>query len=111
MATPIKLITNSRCTVCNHPQRHAIEMAYVAGASLEAIATKFATESYPLHRASVHRNCRDHLDETLRASILADVPLAELAARAAKEGLSLIEYFSLVRSTVVQQMLVAGWCQ
>ena len=107
MATPIKLTTNSRCTVCNHLQRHAIEMAHCAGASLDAIAKKFSTDANPIHRASVHRHCRDHLDESLRASLLADIPLTELAARAAKEGMSLIESFSLVRSTVIQQMLVA----
>jgi len=48
------------------------------------------------------------LDETLRASLLVDIPLSELAARAATEGLSLINYFSLVRSTVVSQMLLAA---
>src|SRR5271170_1426727 len=83
-------------------------MAHVAGASLDAIAKKFTTDDNYVHRASIHRHCRDHLDETLRASLLADVPLTELAARAAKEGMSLIEYFSLVRSTVIQQMLVAA---
>lgn len=88
--------------------RHAIEMAHVAGASLESIATKFGTVEHPLHRASVHRHCRDHLDETIRASYLADIPLAELAARAAKEGLGLLDYFGLIRATIVQQMLVAA---
>jgi hypothetical protein len=83
-------------------------MAHVAGCSLDAISEKFGTPEHPLHRASVHRHCRDHLDETLRASLIADVPLAELATRAAKEGLSLIDYFSLVRSTIIQQMLLAA---
>jgi hypothetical protein len=56
----------------------------------------------------VHRHCRGHCDETLKASLLADVPLAELSARAAKEALSLLDYFALMRSTVIQQMLLAS---
>jgi hypothetical protein len=101
MATKRKQVSNPRCTICRHADRHAIEMAHVAGCSLEAIAVKYSTSERPLHRASVHRHCRDHLDETARASYLADVPLAELAARAAKEGLGLLDYFGLIRSTLI----------
>lgn len=39
---------------------------------------------------------------------LADTPLRELAARAAEEGVGLIDYFNLVRSTVIQQLLLAA---
>ena len=108
MPTQRNPVSNPKCTVCRHPDRHAIEMAHVAGASLDAITAKFGTDAHPLGRASVHRHCRDHLDETARASYLADIPLAELAARAAKEGVGLLDYFGLIRSTVIQQMLVAS---
>lgn len=108
MATKRKTKICPRCTVCRHPSLHAIELAHVAGCSLEAIATKFGTPEHPISRASVHRHCRDHLDETSRASYLADIPLADLAKRAAEEGLSLLDYFALVRSTVVSQMLLAA---
>src|SRR5271154_1358413 len=101
-------ITNPRCSICKHPSRHEIEMAHVAGCSLEAIAQKFGTDAHPLHRASVHRHVKRHIDDTLRASLLADVPLAELSARAAKEGVSLLDYFALIRSTVISQMLIAS---
>jgi hypothetical protein len=86
--------------------RHAIEMAHVAGCWLEAIAVKFGTPEHPLHRARVHCHCRDHLDEAARSSYLADISLAELAARAAKKGVGLLDYFGLIRSTVIQQMTV-----
>src|SRR5271170_7944799 len=99
MATKRKPVSNPKCTVCRHPMRHAIEMAHVAVCSLEAIAVKFGTPEHPLHRASVHRHCRDHLDEAARSSYLADIPLAELAARAAKEGVGLLDYFGLIPST------------
>ena len=108
MPTQRKPVSNPKCTVCRHPDRHAIEMAHVAGASLDAITAKFSTDAHPLGRASVHRHCRDHLDETARASYLADVPLAELAERAAKESLSLLSYLGLIRSTLITQMLVAA---
>ena len=84
MATQRKQTTNTRCSVCRHPDRHAIEMAHVAGCSLEAIAVKYSKPEHALHRASVHRHCRDHLDEAARASYLADVPIQELTAHAAK---------------------------
>jgi hypothetical protein len=101
MANKPKL--KSRCTICAHPERHRIEMARVAGASFEAIGAKFG-----IHKDAVWRHCRDHLDESARASYLADIPLAELAERANAESMSLLDYFSLVRSTLLQQMLVAS---
>src|SRR5271156_5632563 len=99
MPTKRTQVTKPRCSICCHPDRHAIEMAHVAGCSLEAIARRFGTDAHPLHRASVHRHVKHHIDDTLRASLLADVPLAELSARAAKEGGSLLDYFALIRST------------
>src|SRR5580658_1403267 len=108
MATQRKQTTNTRCSVCRHPDRHAIEMAHVAGCSLEAIAVKYSKPEHALHRASVHRHCRDHLDEAARASYLADVPIQELTARAAKEGVTLLDYLGLIRSTLISQMLVAS---
>jgi hypothetical protein len=77
-------------------------------ASLDSIAERFGTPAHPLHRASLHRHFRDHLDEAARANYLADIPLQELAERAAKEGVSPLDYFSLVRNTVISQMLIAS---
>jgi hypothetical protein len=102
------LVVPHRCRVCAHPDRHAIEMAHVAGCSLDAIVAKFSTPARALSRSCLHRHVTKHLDETLRASLIADVPLAELVARAAKEGLGLLDYFHLIRSTLIQQMLVAS---
>jgi hypothetical protein len=92
-----------RCTVCFHPDRHRIEMARVAGASFDALSAKFG-----INRHAIWRHCRDHLDESSRASYLADVPLVELAERANAESVSLLDYFGLVRSTLMTQMLVAA---
>jgi len=100
--------TSSHCTICRHPRRHEIEMARVAGASLSAIAERFDSPEHSAKRDAVHRHCRDHLDETARASYLVDIPLAELAERANAESVSLLDYLGLVRSTLIQQMLVAS---
>src|SRR5271154_6122954 len=108
MATPRKQVVKPRCHVCAHSRRHEIEMAHVAGCSLDAISKKFSTDDIPLHRAAIHRHVKNHMDSIDRASYLADIPLIELASRAAKEGMSLLDYFGLVRSTVIQQMLVAA---
>jgi hypothetical protein len=103
MANAPKSKNRPRCTVCAHPDRHRIEMARVAGASVEAIGAKFA-----VHKDAVWRHCKDHMDESARASYLADIPITELAERATAERMSLIDYFALLRSTVIQQMLVAA---
>jgi hypothetical protein len=96
-------ISKPRCTICAHPERHRIEMARVAGGSVSAIGERFG-----VHRDAVWRHCRDHLDESARASYLADIPLTELAERANAESMSLLDYLALVRSTLMQQMLVAA---
>jgi hypothetical protein len=99
---------NARCTVCRHPDRQRIEMSHVAGVSLSAIAAKFDSPQHGGKRDAIARHCRDHLDEAARAGYLSDIPIKELAARAADAGVSLLSYFGLVWSTVLQQMLVAS---
>ena len=91
------------CRVCSSPHRHEIEAARVAGVSLDAIEAKWGVE-----RSAVWRHCRNHMTASDRAAYLADIPLAEVAERAAKEGGSLLQYLSLIRSTVISQMLVAA---
>ena len=91
------------CLVCSSPHRHEIEAARVAGCSLDAIAAKYA-----ISRDAVWRHCSRHVTESAKAAYLADVPLAEVAERAAKEGGSILSYLALVRATVTGQMLLAA---
>ena len=91
------------CHVCSSPHRHEIEAARVAGCSLDAIAAKYA-----ISRDAVWRHCSRHVTESAKAAYLADVPLAEVAERAAKEGGSILSYLALVRATVTGQMLLAA---
>jgi hypothetical protein len=91
------------CTLCKHPSRVLIEQTRVAGASLDSIARKFGVS-----RDIIHRHCKNHVSEDLKASYLAGVPLKELAAKAASEGLSVLEYFALIRATLLTEFQLAS---
>lgn len=78
-------------------------MARLAGASLDTVAAKFECS-----RDSVWRHMDKHVDDDRRAMLVADVPLKELADRAAEEGVSLLDYFAVIRSTLMTQMLAAA---
>jgi hypothetical protein len=91
------------CTICRHEHRALIEATRIAGASLDNISAKYSVSRY-----AIHRHMRAHVDDDLRAEYLAAVPLKELAERAAAEGLSVLQYLSLTRSILVQQLQLAS---
>jgi hypothetical protein len=101
--TKRKAITAKRCTICGHPDRVLIEATRVAGASLDSIASK-----HNVTRDAVFRHCKNHLTDEARADYLAQVPLKELAAKAADEGVSVLEHFRIVRATLMQQFQLAA---
>jgi hypothetical protein len=92
-----------QCNVCRHPERARIEMLRLAGAGLGAIAAQF-----DISRDSVFRHMRDHVSEDDRAAMLADVPLQELLARAADEGVSLLDFCKIIRATLMRQFQLAA---
>jgi len=94
---------STACTICKHPNRALIEQARVVGCSLDAISAK-----YGVSRDALHRHCKNHLSDDLRSEYLAQVPLRELAEKAAAEGLTVLEYLSLVRGILVQQLQLAS---
>ena len=49
------------CTICNHPDRKAIESALVEGVGVRAIASRFV----PLTRSSIQRHKEEHLPAKL----------------------------------------------
>jgi hypothetical protein len=51
---------------------------------------------------------KSHVPDDLRAELLASVPLEQLAAEAAREGLTVLQYLSLTRTTLVRQMQLAS---
>lgn len=93
----------SKCLVCNHKDRTLIEQSRLSGLSLDALAGKYAVS-----RDSIHRHCRDHIDDELRASLIAAIPLKELAERATAEGLSLLDYLALIRGTLTTEFQLAA---
>ena len=92
-----------RCKLCAHPERARIEMMRVGGVGLDAIAAQFNVS-----RDSVWRHMKDHVSDDERAEYLADIPLAEMLARAADEGVSLLDFFKIVRATLMKQFQLAA---
>jgi hypothetical protein len=101
--TARKLIKKARCVVCAHPDRSLIEMARVAGCSLDTIAAK-----HNISRDAVFRHWKNHVDDAAKADYLAAVPMKDLAARAAEEGVSVLQYFSIIRATLMTQFQLAA---
>jgi hypothetical protein len=91
------------CSICRHEHRALIESTRLAGASLDSIAAK-----YSVSRDAVFRHMKSHVPDDLKAELLAAVPLEQLAAEAAREGLSVLQYLSLTRATLVRQMQLAS---
>jgi hypothetical protein len=93
----IRINRPRRCGVCRHPERARIEMLRAGGASYESIGKKFG-----MLKDVVWRHWRDHVSDETKAQYYAGpVQLHELAQRAAAEGLSLLDYLSIVRSTLL----------
>jgi len=91
------------CSICRHEHRALIESTRLAGASLDTIAAK-----YSVSRFAVFRHMKSHVPDDLKAELLAAVPLEQLAAEAAREGLTVLQYLSLTRATLVRQMQLAS---
>jgi hypothetical protein len=101
--TARKLAIAKRCIVCSHPDRVLIEAARVAGCSLDTIAAKNG-----ISRDAIFRHMKNHVDDATRADYLAAVPMKDLASRAAEEGVSVLEYFSIIRGILMQQFQLAN---
>jgi hypothetical protein len=80
-----------------------IESTRIAGASLDNISAK-----YGVSRDAIFRHMRAHVPEDLRAEYLSAVPLKELAEKAAAEGCSVLQYLSIVRSVLMNQLQLAA---
>ena len=86
------------CTVCTHPDRALIEAANIAGCSVSVLADKYSVST-----DSIYRHMRNHVTEEQRAAYVADVPIRELAAKAAEHGGALLDYYQIVRATLFRQ--------
>ncbi len=95
---------NGKCSICAHPQRYQIELAIVSGVSRRAIGKKYAISS-----DAVWRHAHNHVPPERRSELVAG-PLkpAELAQRAADEGMTLLEYVAMVRNSLMARFLAAS---
>jgi hypothetical protein len=93
------------CSICRHPDRARIEAGRVAGVSLDNVSAKFGVS-----RDAVHRHMARHVDEETRLQYISDTPIRELAQRASEEGVSLIDYFGIIRGVLMQQFQLAAAC-
>ena len=95
---------SGRCQACKHPERYRAEVMLAGGASCRAVADKFS-----IPHDALWRHWRNHVDDKRKGEIIAGpLKLSELAARAAEEGLSLLDYLGLIRSTLLTQFTAAA---
>jgi hypothetical protein len=92
-----------RCQCCAHPDRARIELLHISGVGLDTLAGQFG-----INRSAIWRHMARHVSEGDKAAYLADVPLAELVSRAADEGVSLLDYYRIVRGTLMKQFQLAA---
>ena len=98
------MLKNLPDSICNHDQRYEIELALVSGVATRAVAKKYAVS-----RDSAFRHLKNHVPPERRAQLVAGpMRLQELAMKATAEGLSLLDYLILVRSTLVARFLAAS---
>jgi hypothetical protein len=96
-----------RCTICRLPrhERARIEIARLGGVGLDQLAAGSG-----ISRDAIWRHMRDHVTDADKVAYLVDVPLQEMVARAADEGVSLIDHFRVVRFTLMKQFQLAAVC-
>lgn len=93
-----------QCSICLHQERPRIDLALVSGAAARAVGRKFNVSPHALGR-----HLRAHVSPERRAQLVAGpLKLAQLAERAAEEGMSLLDYLGLVRSSLMHQFLACA---
>jgi len=87
------------CTVCQHPEREAIDRALIAGEPVRTVASRYVTvEGRPLGRMAMQRHRDEHLPQTL------------VKAEAVKEAThadDLVEQLKQLKNKAVSLLLAA----
>jgi hypothetical protein len=95
---------SGRCAVCKHPERYRVELALVGGASHRVIG-----QNYGLNKHALWRHLRKHVSKERRAQLVAGpLKLSELSQKAAEEGLALLDYLQIIRSTLLSQFMTTS---
>ncbi|MGO9992857.1 MAG: hypothetical protein ACLPTF_10160 [Steroidobacteraceae bacterium] len=96
--------STGRCSICLHGDRYRIELALVSGVSKRAAGKRFGVSP-----DAAWRHLHNHVPAERRAQLIAGpLKLQELAQKATEEGLTLLDYLTLVRSGLVAQFLAAN---
>ncbi|MGD0183767.1 MAG: hypothetical protein ABSC25_00790 [Roseiarcus sp.] len=107
MVTKPRKLKPTTCAVCRHPERERIEALRASGASLDSLARKFK-----LHRDAIWRHWKDHVSADLKMQYLAGpATIAELKERAAKEGGSILDHLSILRSILMGAITASAEAQ
>jgi hypothetical protein len=89
-----------RCSVCKHPDKWRIELLRAGGASLDSLAEKFS-----VGRDAIHRHWQAHVTADAKGSYLAGPSqMADLHAKAAAEGESVVDYFRIIRTALMASL-------
>jgi hypothetical protein len=88
------------CSVCSHPERWRIDLLRAGGTSAESLG-----EKYGLSKDAILRHWNNHVTPEAKASYLAGpAQMAELHAKAAAEGDSVLDYLKIVRTMLMSSM-------
>jgi hypothetical protein len=90
------------CAVCKNPLRQQIEIMRLGGASLDALAAQ-----HGFSRDSLFRHMKNHLTARRKAELTGAGDVDKMVSVAAKESRSVLEYFSLIRSGLMELFLTA----
>jgi hypothetical protein len=94
----------STCTVCRHQERWRIELLKAGGAGIDALAAKFGVS-----RDAIFRHWHTHVTDSMKAGYLSGPSeMANLAAKAATEGDSVIDYLRICRTALTSQLAAAS---
>lgn len=93
-----------QCTVCKHERLYEIELALCSGVSGRAVAKK-----YGVSQDAAKRHLKNHVTDERKAELVAGpLSIAELAQKAADEGMSLLDYLAIVRNALMSRFLAAS---
>ena len=94
----------TKCKICASEHRDRIDALRAGGASYSSLADRFG-----FHRYQIFLHTKAHVSKDRRAALLVEPSrVAELVTAAADESRSLLDYLSVTRSVVFNQMLSAA---
>jgi hypothetical protein len=95
---------SGKCAICRHPEKYRIELLLAGAASVRAICARFEVQ-----KNACWRHGKLHMSQERRAALIAGpLKMHQLADKANELDLSLLDYMSVVRSTLLLQFTTAS---